>query len=177
MVLTGLMRAHRVGEYELEGRRVPYASLTRRALAQLVDLVFVAAPVPILVTRMFGDFEDFFDSPTAFLGIFVWIAGLLAWALLVFLVFSLTEGLRGVTPGKWLTGIRVVGTDLRPCGFGRALIRNLLKVVDGFFNFLVGLLLVAFTPEWQRLGDLAARTLVLRTGRDGLAALPAPPAG
>jgi uncharacterized RDD family membrane protein YckC len=34
--------------------------------------------------------------------------------------------------------------------------------VDGFFNFLVGILLVAFTPEWQRVGDLAARTIVIR---------------
>ena len=35
-------------------------------------------------------------------------------------------------------GIRVVGTDLQPCGFGRALLRNFLAFVDGFFNFLVG---------------------------------------
>jgi uncharacterized RDD family membrane protein YckC len=40
--------------------------------------------------------------------------------------------------------------------------RNALKLVDGFFNFLVGILLVAFTPEWQRVGDLAARTIVVR---------------
>jgi uncharacterized RDD family membrane protein YckC len=177
VILSALMRAHRVPDYRLEERRVPFASLTRRALAQIVDLVFVAAPGPFLMARFFGGFEDFFDSPTAFLKIFAWMGVAVAWALVVFLVFSLTEGLRGVTPGKWLTGIRVVGADLRPCGVGRALVRNLLKVVDGFFNFLVGLLLVAFTPEWQRLGDLAARTVVVRTGRDGLAALAAPPQG
>ena len=70
--------------------------------------------------------------------------------------------------------IRVVGTDLRPCGFGRALIRNLLKLVDGFFNFLVGILLVAFTPEWQRLGDLAARTIVIGAPRDSTDSRAAP---
>ncbi len=33
--------------------------------------------------------------------------------------------------------------------------------MDGFFNFLVGVLLVALTENWQRLGDLAARTIVV----------------
>jgi uncharacterized RDD family membrane protein YckC len=85
---------------------------------------------------------------------------------LVFVAFAVSEGFWGVTPGKWLVSIRVVGTDLRPCGFGRALLRNVLKLVDGFFNFLVGVLLIAFTPEWQRLGDLAARTIVIAVSRD-----------
>ena len=43
--------------------------------------------------------------------------------------------------------------------------RNLLTFVDGFFNFLVGVLLVALTENWQRLGDLAARTLVVADER------------
>ena len=56
----------------------------------------------------------------------------------------------------------MVGLDLKPCGFGRALIRNLLKLVDGFFNFMVGIILSALTEKWQRLGDMAARTIVIR---------------
>jgi uncharacterized RDD family membrane protein YckC len=83
------------------------------------------------------------------------------WALLVLLVFSYLEGRYGKTPGKWLLGIRVLGTDLRPCGFGRAFVRNLLTLADGFFSFMVGALLVALTENWQRLGDLAARTIVV----------------
>jgi len=64
--------------------------------------------------------------------------------------------------GKWLAGIRVVGTDLRPCGFGRALLRNVLKIADSFFNFMVGIVLVTFTKDWQRVGDMLARTIVIR---------------
>ena len=67
-----------------------------------------------------------------------------------------------------LTGIRVLGTDLRPCGFGRAVLRNLLTFVDGFFNFLVGVLLVALTENWQRLGDFAARTIVVADDPSGV---------
>ena len=43
----------------------------------------------------------------------------------------------------------------------RGRIEQLHAIVDGFFNFLVGVLLVALTDNWQRLGDLAARTLVV----------------
>jgi uncharacterized RDD family membrane protein YckC len=83
------------------------------------------------------------------------------WALLVLVGFSFLEGRRGLTPGKWLVGIRVVGIDLSPCGFGRGLVRNALKFVDGFFNYMVGILIVALTENWQRVGDLAARTVVV----------------
>jgi len=83
------------------------------------------------------------------------------WMVLVLALYSFFEGRTGKTPGKWLLRIRVLGTDLRPCGFGRALVRNLMTFVDGTFNFLVGLLLAALTEHWQRLGDLAARNIVV----------------
>ncbi len=94
--------------------------------------------------------------------------GELIWGLVCLLVFSLLEGKWGATPGKWAVRIRVLGTDLRPCGFGRALVRNLLKFIDGFFNFMVGILLAALSENWQRVGDMAARTVVVRV-RKGMA--------
>ena len=164
-VLTVQMRRHRVQEYVVGGERRIYASLWQRALAQLVDIVpFVAGlAVPMAAMwRMFSDPERLIESgasfPFLFFGLF--IAAFL-WGLLVLVAYSYFEGRFGKTPGKWLLGIRVLGTDLQPCGFGRALLRNLLTFVDGFFNFLVGALLVALTENWQRLGDLAARTIVL----------------
>ncbi len=30
-----------------------------------------------------------------------------------------------------------------------------------FFNFMVGVIIVAFTENWQRVGDKAARTIVV----------------
>jgi uncharacterized RDD family membrane protein YckC len=71
------------------------------------------------------------------------------------------EGRWGLTPGKWLVGIRVLGTDLAPCGLGRGILRNMLCVVDGVFGYAVGILAVAFTRDWQRLGDIVARTVVV----------------
>ncbi|OGF68186.1 MAG: hypothetical protein A2Y62_05340 [Candidatus Fischerbacteria bacterium RBG_13_37_8] len=33
---------------------------------------------------------------------------------------------------------------------------------DGMFYCIVGLLLIAFTEHWQRVGDLAASTIVIK---------------
>ena len=56
-------------------------------------------------------------------------------------------------------------SDLEPCGFSRALVRNFLKVIDGFFNFMVGIMVVALSENWQRVGDMAARTVVVAVDR------------
>jgi uncharacterized RDD family membrane protein YckC len=166
LLLTGQMRRHRVPDYVIEGSRRRFASLWQRALAQLVDAVPLVAGflAPMLwMWRVFSDPEEFLaETGPMFM---LWFLGLVAAAfvcgLLVLVAYSYFEGRFGKTPGKWLLGIRVLGTDLRPCGFGRAILRNLLTFVDGFFNFLVGALLVALTENWQRLGDLAARTIVV----------------
>ena len=166
LVLTAQMRRHRVGQYEHEGVQRDFATLWQRAVAQLVDAVpaILAFAVPaVWFLRVFADPETMLDNggamfPLWFLGGFL-VAFMFSALLLV--AYSYLEGRFGKTPGKWLMGIRVVGTDLQPCGFGRALLRNFLTFVDGFFNFLVGALLVAFTENWQRLGDFAARTIVV----------------
>ncbi|UCF80081.1 MAG: RDD family protein [Acidobacteriota bacterium] len=163
MILSTLMRRHRVTTHSHEGREANYASLTRRALSQILDYVVVGLPPLGLFAPMFYDMETFL-SGKGFFYFFGAMAGMLAWAVLVLFVYSFTEGRWGATPGKRALGIRVVGTDLQPCGFGRAFLRNILKLVDGFFNFLIGILLVAFTQNWQRLGDMAARTIVVRAG-------------
>jgi uncharacterized RDD family membrane protein YckC len=82
----------------------------------------------------------------------------------------------GRTPGKQVLGIRVVRTSGAPPGFLAAAIRNLLRLVDvGILP--VGILCILFTARHQRLGDLAAGTLVIREVRPGLAAPTAWPAG
>lgn len=69
----------------------------------------------------------------------------------------------GQTPGKKVAGIRVIREGGAPVDFRAACVRNLLGLADflpGFY--LLGALLVLLTPRGQRLGDLAAGTLVIR---------------
>ena len=43
-----------------------------------------------------------------------------------------------------------------------SLLRNILRPVDFTFFGLVGLLFVSTSDQWQRLGDRAARTIVVQ---------------
>ncbi len=69
----------------------------------------------------------------------------------------------GRTPGKRATGIRVVTQDGGPAGFFRSAVRNLLRAVDVLPGpYAVGALSILLTRRDQRLGDVAAGTLVVR---------------
>lgn len=82
------------------------------------------------------------------------------------LYFMLSEWLGGSSPGKLLLGLRVVQQDGRPCSFGAALLRGMLRFVDSIF-FCLPALLSMRAPLHQRLGDRAARTLVVHAGDPG----------
>ena len=82
----------------------------------------------------------------------------------------------GRTPGKRWTGLRVVKKGGTPVGFLASALRNILRIVDSLPGFyLVGILSVMFTANNQRLGDLAAGTIVVRERRQ-TTALPSSPA-
>jgi uncharacterized RDD family membrane protein YckC len=70
----------------------------------------------------------------------------------------------GQTLGKKLTGIRVTTENGDPLEFSTAIIRNLLRVVDGLLFYLVGAILVWRSPRKQRLGDRVAHTVVIKAG-------------
>ena len=69
----------------------------------------------------------------------------------------------GRTPGKRWMGLRVVKAGGGPVGFVTSALRNILRIVDALPGFYaVGMLCVLFTRNNQRLGDLAAGTIVVR---------------
>lgn len=74
------------------------------------------------------------------------------------------EGYYGQTVGKHLRGIVVVKSDGTACTWGASLGRNLLRIVDGLPSFyLVGVVTAMATGQHQRVGDLAADTVVVET--------------
>ncbi len=84
----------------------------------------------------------------------------------------------GRTPGKRATGLRVVRLDGRPVGFTASAVRNLLRVIDSLpFAYAAGMVCILVTPRNQRLGDLAAGTLVAREVKAAAATSQGPPAG
>ena len=70
---------------------------------------------------------------------------------------------RGRTIGKVAAGIRVVGTLGEPIGFLASVIRNLLRIADFLpILYVGGVISMVATANDQRLGDLAAGTIVAR---------------
>jgi uncharacterized RDD family membrane protein YckC len=68
----------------------------------------------------------------------------------------------GQTPGKKMLGISVINDDLSPVTLGTSMVRNLLRTIDFLPMFyLAGLITMLFNRRFQRLGDLAAGTLVI----------------
>ncbi len=75
----------------------------------------------------------------------------------------------GQSFGKRVLGLRVIKEEGYSIGFTESAIRNLVRVADFLpFFYGVGLCAMLINKNWQRLGDLAAGTLVVKTGRTSL---------
>jgi len=77
---------------------------------------------------------------------------------------TISEAITGRSFGKFLFGMRVVNYDGSKVRVDRILLRNVLRLVD--LMFYAPLLLILLTPMRQRIGDLAAKTLVVMEGRE-----------
>ncbi len=72
----------------------------------------------------------------------------------------------GRTPGKRAVGVRVVMDGGSPIGLRASLIRNVLRLVEGLATvYIPAIISILATRHNQRLGDLAAGTLVVRDPR------------
>jgi uncharacterized RDD family membrane protein YckC len=72
----------------------------------------------------------------------------------------------GRTPGKALNGLRVVRESGAPVTFGTSAVRNVIRIIDILpGTYLVGMVSIVVTGRNQRVGDLAAGTLVIREPR------------
>ena len=133
-----------------------YQGIGPRFVAQIIDGVILLILYFVLGAAMFGSFTfDVFGlAALSFIGVYM---------LLFFLYFIVLEGAKGSTVGKMITKIRVVREDGSPCGYGPAIVRNVLRVIDALpFLYIVGLILISRSEKKQRLGDRLAKTVVIK---------------
>jgi len=127
----------------------PAASAGDRVVAQLIDwffqLSYIVMMVWILKVNDSGETLFFF-------------------VVLPVMLYPLLMELfnHGQTLGKQIRGLRVVMLDGAPPTLGALFLRWLLVIVDGPLLFYAGLLFIILTRNHQRLGDLAAGTVVIR---------------
>ena len=76
----------------------------------------------------------------------------------------------GATPGQRMFGLRVVSENGSSPTFGQSFVRNLLRTADFLpLGYGLGAVVCLSTKRFQRIGDLAARTLVIHTtNTDGM---------
>jgi len=139
-----------------------YAGFWRRVLAALLDnFVWIVFYFWFYGAIVAGAYDA---SPGA------GIALLFVYATLWFNYFAFCEWRWGQTIGKNATGIEVRAVDRSPrLTYGQASIRNLLRLID---FFVIGEVMIVTGSRKQRLGDKAAKTVVLR--RAERTAVPAP---
>ena len=159
--------------YEFGLQTVRLASLGWRGLARFVDLSLIGGStvgLGWLMTRGF-DWQAFAEAVNLHAGhptinIASRVAKLLAvWLVVIVLGILIAQSIYGVTPGKWLCRLKTLRTTLRPCGFARSLVREIVFFVDccNFLCWTPGIVSIAFTDRRQRLGDLVADTIVVET--------------
>lgn len=72
----------------------------------------------------------------------------------------------GQTPGKKIMDLKVVQENGTPIGWSSSVIRNLLRFVDFLpLMYVTGTITMIFNGRFQRLGDLAAGSLVVYADR------------
>lgn len=111
------------------------------------------------------------------LGVFLWGIGTLVITAIVlgyYIVFEALNG--GRTPGKAAFGLRVASVDGTPLRLGAVTLRTLLRLIDFLpVAYAVGAISILVSPRNQRLGDLAAGTVVMRERTALPTVAPAPP--
>lgn len=134
-----------------------YKGVGPRFVAALLDGIIVGIPSYLLMSVLFRDqmMRMAYGSRSAMAGPYLFMV-------IISLVYSVLLEAGGGTLGKRIMGMRIVDAQGNKPGLGKALVRNLLRIIDmipGFY--LVGIIAVASSTTKQRVGDKAAGTFVV----------------
>lgn len=151
--------------------QVEYASLGWRFAAVLVDtvvlfgLLIIAMMVYILVLAAQGRIDP--QDPAAVqalsrdLGVSDLMANIVVFGAL-FVYYAVLEGIFGASVGKLVFRMRVVMADgSKPTG-GAVIVRNLVRIPEAWLLYIPAGISCLASERRQRLGDRAARTVVVR---------------
>lgn len=134
-----------------------FAGLGKRIIAFIIDLVVFFIYIITLSYTVYKA-VGVFDSDN--------VLGIRELSLLPIFCYSLFMHLifNGRTTGKFVMGIKVVKEDGSPARFSDFLVRWILRLVDiVLFAGTVGVIAILFSERKQRLGDIAAKTIVINT--------------
>lgn len=131
-------------------------------LAWLIDVIVMGAAL-VLFSRLLNLIGLVAPDLGGAISILVWLAVSTGYGM------ALEWFWRGQTLGKKVLRLRVVDAQGLRLHFFQVFIRNVLRAVDSMpLMYLVGGLVSLLSPRYQRLGDIAAGTVVIRTPKFSL---------
>jgi len=143
--------------YELAGLGSRFLALVLDTLIQGAGLLILLG-VLLFVNWTLPDLGEVAGLPITMI---IVVASITLLILTYFIVFELVWN--GQTPGKRIGGMRVIRAGGGSIGFAASALRNILRLVDSFpIFYLVGGMFAFFTRASQRIGDLAAGTIVVK---------------
>ncbi|MEQ8853280.1 RDD family protein [Gimesia sp.] len=132
------------------------AGPAQRYLAYLIDLII--RMVVMIGLLMFVMPMMSLVLPGTALGLFLVLMFLNTWG-----YYTISEGFfKGQSIGKYFCGIRVIREGGYPITFWPAVLRNLVRSADAIMFYGIGITSMLLTRRFQRLGDLAAGTVVIQ---------------
>ena len=137
--------------------RYQSATILQRAGARLLDSFFIFTYLFFIYFVFFVLLSVSFDSD----GLIILI--ILLWLLAFGYHFIFESLLGGKTPGKIIVKIKVTKSDGSIPGIGSYFMRWLLSPIDSLLWGSVGALFILLSKNHQRLGDMAAGTIVVKT--------------
>jgi uncharacterized RDD family membrane protein YckC len=160
---AGVQETLRISTPEGVSLELPLAGLGSRFVALLVDFLLQCLAFGLLIVVLVVAGAGGYAAGA--------VVAVAIFALLFAYPVAFELGAGGRTPGKRWSSLRVVCDDGSPVTFRASALRNVLRLVDILPVFyLVATVAIFATRHNQRLGDLAAGTLVVREPR--AAALP-----
>ena len=166
---VGRAETHTIDTPEQVGLEYSVAGIGSRFVAALLDslVVFAFYLIEGIVLAMFlsgaGNTQKLDALGKWFLAFFVFINFAVVWG-----YFTLFEAYwQGQTPGKRAMKVRVIKDSGRQITWFESMARNLVRVVDYLPGlYLVGVITMLCNKRNQRLGDLAAGTIVVHERLD-----------
>ena len=145
------------------GARPNLATEGDRIIAVIIDTILMSVVSLVIFIPLWLLGGRFFGFLGSFAFVFFGPIALLSW-LLWLLYFTYFESTTGQTLGKQLMSIRVVDeTTMQHLDFARSLVRNILRIIDWLpLFYLISFILIATNTRKQRIGDMAAPSIVVK---------------
>ena len=140
--------------------RYQTATVLQRIGARLLDNFFILAYIFFIFFFSFLFWETVKNliSPD-----YMWIAVILLLLPVIGYHFIFESILGGTTLGKMIVKIKVTNSDGSTTSIGSYFLRWVLSPVDLFMGGSIGILFILLSKNHQRLGDMAAGTIVVKT--------------